>query len=119
MEGAESRYLFSIDEVLPWAGHVDVCDPLVDCGWVAALARLVGPERRLSDAGRGRDGFHAAVKATGPEDLGLLPDVVAELAAAGFGEVAVEPLWRNLDESTDVIRQCRAALGPCAGSLRE
>lgn len=83
--------------------------------------RLVGLERRLSDAGRGRDGFHAAVKVVGagPEDLGLLPCVVAELAAAGFGEVAVDPLWRDLDESTDVIRQCRAALGPCAGSLRE
>ena len=82
----------------------------VGAGWLAE--RLTDLERRLADAGRDRREFHAAVKIVGvvPEELDLLPDVVGELASIGFDEVVVDPMWRDLDESATVVRQCKAAL---------
>ncbi|WP_460955612.1 TIGR03619 family F420-dependent LLM class oxidoreductase [Parasphingorhabdus pacifica] len=81
-------------------------------GLARLAAKLADLEARLAAIGRDRGDFHAAVKliGVGPDQLELLPEVACELAAIGFDEVVVDPMWRDLEEAAAVVRECRAAL---------
>lgn len=81
-------------------------------GLAALAGRLRSLEERLDSASRDRNAFRTTVKVVGaaPDELHLLPQVVCDLASIGFDEVAIDPLWRDIEEATSVIRQCRDAL---------
>jgi probable F420-dependent oxidoreductase len=92
-------------------------------GWIAIVGGPRSDLDGLSDALRHLDELRAAagrrdaafrtvarVIGVAPGDLPGLPEWVAELAALGFDEVAVDPLWRDLDEVAGLLRDCREAV---------
>jgi hypothetical protein len=89
-------------------------------GWIAIAGGPRPDVDGLSDALRSLDDLRAAaarsdaafrtvarVVGLGPGELSGLPEQVAELAALGFDEVAVDPLWRDLDEVAGLLQGCR------------
>lgn len=91
-----------------WVGLV----PAEEAAAEAVVPKLRSLERLLGEAGRDHAGFRAAVKlaSRGPASLERLPKMVAMLAAEGFDEVVVDPMWRELQEAEEVVAACRQAI---------
>lgn len=81
-----------------------------DLDALAARVKSLGQE--LDKRGRERSAFHRVVRLVNVTEANRdqQPDLVRRLAAIGFDEIVIDPVWMSPSGAAEVIRACRGVL---------